>query len=234
MAEQDNKEARASQQAVTPGQTNQSVKHGTTAATKQPAEPAVEQPAKISPEPSAEHPTKKKKKWPLAVGIVVAVLVVAGAGFFAWHEQPSFCNAVCHNPMDNYVEGYYNDSSLMAATHKNADVTCLECHKATIDEQVSEGVNWATGNFKTDEQGNIATVGITADKAFCASSGCHDMDKVIASTQDWGGVQGVNPHSNHQGSLDCSNCHSAHGTSNMYCNTCHDWEVPQGWTSQQK
>ena len=48
-------------------------------------------------EPAAQ---KKKKKWPIVVGVVVAVLVVAGAGFWVWHEQPSFCNAICHTPMD--------------------------------------------------------------------------------------------------------------------------------------
>ena len=46
-------------------------------------------------EPAAQ---KKKKKWPIVVGVVVAVLVVAGAGFWVWHEQPSFCNAICHTP----------------------------------------------------------------------------------------------------------------------------------------
>ena len=34
-----------------------------------------------------------------------SVAIVAGAAFAEpWHEQPSFCNAVCHNPMDAYVE----------------------------------------------------------------------------------------------------------------------------------
>ncbi|MEG0071442.1 MAG: cytochrome c3 family protein [Raoultibacter sp.] len=183
---------------------------------------------------AVEHPAKKRKKWPIAVGIVVAVLVVAGLGFSAWHAQPSFCNAICHDPMDNYVEGYYHDSTLLAATHKSANVSCLECHEATINEQITEGISWVSGDFETDEAGNLATVGVNADQAFCASSGCHDMAKVTASTQDWGGVAGVNPHNSHQGQLDCSNCHSVHGTSNMFCNTCHDWKVPQGWTSQKK
>ena len=35
------------------------------------------------------------------VGVVVAVvLVCAGGGFYVWHNQPSFCNAICHEPMD--------------------------------------------------------------------------------------------------------------------------------------
>ena len=52
----------------------------------------------------------------------------------------------------------------------------------------------------------------------------------MASTQDWGGQAGVNPHLSHQGeAIDCSNCHGVHETSYMYCNTCHDYAVPSGW-----
>ena len=46
-------------------------------------------------EPAAQ---KKKKKWPIVVGVVVAVLVVAGAGFWVWHEQPSFCKRHLPHP----------------------------------------------------------------------------------------------------------------------------------------
>ena len=74
------------------------------------------------------------------MGVVAVVMVAAGVGFWTWHEQPSFCNAICHEPMDNYVEGYFNDATLMANTHKKrADVTCLECHEAKLSEQVAEG-----------------------------------------------------------------------------------------------
>ena len=66
-------------------------------------------------EPAAQ---KKKKKWPIVVGVVVAVLVVAGAGFWVWHEQPSFCNAICHSPMDYYVETYDSgDPNLGVTAH---------------------------------------------------------------------------------------------------------------------
>ena len=46
--------------------------------------------------PSAK---KRTRKWPIVVGVVVVVLVAAGAGFLVWHEQPGFCNAICHSPM---------------------------------------------------------------------------------------------------------------------------------------
>ena len=47
---------------------------------------------------------RRGRRWPIVVGVIAAVVVAAGAGFWVWHEQPSFCNAVCHDPMDVYVE----------------------------------------------------------------------------------------------------------------------------------
>ncbi len=178
-----------------------------------------------------EPKAKKRKKWPMVVGVIAAVVVVAGIGFWTWHEQPSFCNAVCHSPMDNYVNNYYHDGTTLANMHEKANTTCLDCHEANINEQVTEAQHWIAGDFEVDAEGNLATVGVSASKQFCAKSGCHDMTEVIASTQNWGGVEGVNPHDNHQIDIYCSDCHSVHGESNMYCNSCHDWEVPAGWTS---
>lgn len=182
--------------------------------------------------PSPAAPKKPKKhRVPVVVGVVVVVLVVAGIGFWTWHEQPSFCNAICHSPMDPYVEGYYENPQHMAYAHQVEGTTCLQCHEAKIDEQVNEAMVWISGDYATDEEGYLTTVGVRADKGMCATSGCHDMDEVVAATQDWGGQVGVNPHDSHQGyALDCSSCHTAHGQSIMYCNTCHDYEVPEGWT----
>ena len=132
--------------------------------------------------------------------------------------------------MDNYVEGYFNDPSLLAYEHAQQDVACLECHEATLSQQAEEGMSWVARAYAVDETGDLSTVGVTADKEFCAKSGCHDWEIITASTQDWGGVQGVNPHSSHQGeAIDCSNCHQIHGQSYMYCNTCHDYALPAGW-----
>ena len=51
-------------------------------------------------------PAPRTRKWPIVVGVVVVVLIAAGAGFWVWHEQPSFCAAICHTPMDEYLETY--------------------------------------------------------------------------------------------------------------------------------
>ncbi|MFQ9742401.1 MAG: hypothetical protein ACLRX5_07935 [Slackia sp.] len=80
-----------------------------------------------------------------------------------------------------------------------------------------------------DERGDIATVGVTADEKMCATPECRDM-------QDVGGDPGLGWRGGREPSrlppgtpIDCSNCHGVLN-SNMYCNTCHDYETPQGWT----
>lgn len=105
----------------------------------------------------------------IVLATTAAVVVVAGAGFWIWHEQPGFCNALCHSPMDSYVEGYQAANTLMAERHLEADVACLQCHEPRIDEQVSEAVAWAAGDFD-DPMGasNLANT-----QGFCLRSGCH-------------------------------------------------------------
>uniref|UniRef100_A0A7C9JDC0 Histamine H3 receptor n=1 Tax=Muribaculaceae bacterium Z82 TaxID=2304548 RepID=A0A7C9JDC0_9BACT len=178
----------------------------------------------------ASSERRQRRRWPVVVAAVAVVLAAAGAGFWVWHEQPSFCNAVCHEPMDAYVEGYYGDAGQMAYAHQAAGTSCLQCHEAKVDEQIHEAAVWLAGDFDTDEEGHLTRVGVRSDAAMCATAGCHDMEQVAAATADWGGQAGANPHDSHQGyALDCSSCHTAHGQSVMYCNTCHDFAVPQGW-----
>jgi nitrate reductase NapE component len=178
---------------------------------------------------------KKKRSKKLVIGVtlasVAALLVVAGVGFTVWHEQPGFCNAICHQPMDAYVEGYDNDATQFLAAHKQEAVNCIDCHDPGIGEQVNEAVHWVQGDFVMDADTKmLETVGVTADMNQCAIPECHNFDEVIATTENWGGEAGVNPHQSHQGTgIDCSNCHSSHSTSYMYCNTCHEYELPAGW-----
>ncbi len=195
-----------------------------------------EQAAGSAPEGAATPQARRpRRRWPVAVGVVAVVMVAAGAGFWVWHEQPSFCNAVCHSPMDAYVEGYYEDGTLLANAHQVEGVTCLQCHEPKLEDQVHEAVAWVTGDYETDENGLITRVGVRADAGMCATAGCHDLDELVAATADWGGEPGVNPHDSHQGrAIDCSNCHGVHGESVMYCNTCHDYQVPEGWIAPAK
>ena len=118
----------------------------------------------------AKAKKKGKKKWPIVLGIVVVVVIAAGAGFMVWHEQPSFCNAICHTPMDAYVETYIDgttdaygnelededaQNAMMAYLHGNSledgeTVDCLDCHVPQLGEQITEALNWVTGSYEIE------------------------------------------------------------------------------------
>ncbi len=194
-------------------------------------------------------PKKKGKKWPIVVGVVAVVLIAAGAGFWVWHEQPSFCNAICHTPMDPYLPTYEaepgqpavdkwgneveNASSMMAATHRVQDKTCMSCHVPTIGEQVSEGIAWVSGNYynpleERDLEQLVEARGLEADE-FCLNASCHNLtrDDLIKATADKGKY---NPHLAQHGEQTCSNCHKAHRASVNACTQCHsEAYVPEGW-----
>lgn len=154
---------------------------------------------------AAEKAAKKagKKKWPIVVGVVAVVLIAAGAGFWVWHEQPSFCAAICHTPMDAYYDTYntgdydkYGNAldsddaktSMMSYLHKEngANATCLSCHVPTLSEQVSEGLAWISGNYTvlgTNTNGQMILESKTLDDLtaargvegteFCINDSCH-------------------------------------------------------------
>ncbi len=187
--------------------------------------------------PGEKTPSEKKpkRKRLVVLGVLAAVLVAAGAGFWVWHEQPSFCNAICHSPMDPYVENFQNEGTdLLVGVHAKTGYECLDCHEPTLSQQVSEGVKWAAGDYSDPLESRAASIG-TAEMCL----GCHDdgdaktgrdWDAIVEATADWGGDLGVNPHSSHNGMLDCGTCHSVHGVQTLYCNDCHYMDLPQGWS----
>ncbi|MGV8082103.1 MAG: cytochrome c3 family protein [Coriobacteriia bacterium] len=180
--------------------------------------------ATAAPTDSAKPKKSHKKLW-IVLGIIAVVIVALVIGYFSVHSNPKFCNAICHSPMDKYVNDYYGgDSKLLITAHADNEVICLDCHEPTLSQQVSEGIHWITGNF-TDP----LTPRKFATREFCLRDGCHTNDDIVKATDNYGDEEGVNPHNSHQGQIDCYNCHSVHGTSEMYCNSCHSWEIPEGW-----
>ena len=184
-------------------------------------------------EPAAQ---KKKKKWPIVVGVVVAVLVVAGAGVWVWHEQPRAATDVWGNEVANA-------SGMMAAVHRAQNgTTCLGCHVPTLSEQIGEGMSWITGSYEvlntqTGQQvvpeksleDLVAARGIEPDQ-FCLNESCHNMtrDDLIQATADLE----RNPHVAQHGENQCSDCHKAHRASVNMCSQCHnDAPIPEGWIS---
>ena len=60
---------------------------------------------------AAKGASAKSRKGLIVGGVLAVVLLCTVGGLLVWHEQPSFCNAICHSPMDAYVEGYLGKST---------------------------------------------------------------------------------------------------------------------------
>lgn len=204
---------------------------------------------------------KARKKWPIVVGVVVAVLVVAGAGFWVWHEQPSFCNAICHTPMDPYLPTYEatpgepatdkwgneleTASGMLAAVHRadeSSDITCMGCHVPTLSEQIGEGISWVTGNYEVmATQAGMHVVPEKSLEDLVAARGIEPDQFCLNEgchnmTRDdlIKATEGMarNPHVPQHVEVACGDCHKAHRASVNYCSSCHnDAEIPEGWIS---
>ncbi|NPD31517.1 cytochrome c3 family protein [Eggerthellaceae bacterium zg-1084] len=187
--------------------------------------------------PGASPALKPKRgRKPAILGAVAAAMVVLGVAFFVWHEQPSFCNAICHTPMDPYVESYYStDDTMLASMHMQAGKTCLDCHEPTVESQVKEAAHWLTGNYAVDaETGKLASRGgQLATQQTCLRAGCHNIS--LEKLKNKTAYLPLNPHDFSQhGVTDCGSCHKMHGQSVIVCSECHYQaaeSVPEGWSS---
>lgn len=199
-------------------------------------------------------PKKSRKKLWVALGVVAAVLAGAGGGMWVWHEQPSFCNAICHDPMDPYLATYevepapgaldrlgntVNGSTMLAAVHRaEGDTTCLDCHVPTVSQQISEVGSWVSGSYESP-LGERSLSELTAPsgksyETFCLNDACHDL----LTVESLGKMTSFMPRNVHDTSdaphssrvFECSECHKAHTQSVVVCSQCHeDTEIPEGW-----
>ena len=214
---------------------------------------------------------KRAHRGAIIGGVIAAVVVVAGIGAFVWHEQPSFCNAICHTPMDGYLEAYEaqpgqaatdkwgnevaDASGMLSAVHRtnSSNATCLSCHQPVMSEQITEGLEWVSGNYTlvaTDvnpagtlsERGSSQLTearGVSGDE-FCLNKNCHnltrsDLTQLTQVESDDPSVIIRNPHSWQHGQQACTDCHKAHRASVLICTECHaDMELPDGWISAQE
>lgn len=198
-------------------------------------------------------PKKKPKKAVIIAGVVAAVVVVAGAGFFVWHEQPSFCAAICHDPMDPYLATYeaestegaedkygntVDGSTMLAAVHRvDAEATCLSCHEPTMSQQVNEGLAWVSGDFSSPlEERTLSELAEAQGKKydeFCLNEACHellDRDGLATVTSHLERNYHDQESAPHGEVAECGDCHKAHTQSVVMCTQCHaDAEVPDGW-----
>ncbi len=208
----------------------------------------------------AGAPKKKRKKNKLIiVAAAVVILAALGVGGWIWHEQPSFCNAICHTPMDPYLPTYEstpgqpavdkwgnevkNASAMLTPTHRaEQDITCIDCHVPTLGEQVTEAVHWVTGSYVVVDNETFGGVleerssaelgdarGISNDE-FCLNDACHKITREDLKTETADRYPKINPHDAHHVKQDCTNCHKAHRASVMLCSECHtEAVVPDGW-----
>jgi hypothetical protein len=189
--------------------------------------------------------------------VIVVVLFFGGGGitYAATHEDPHFCNFVCHVPMDAYVASYDDNISinekevdatgpdaapLSVTLHKESDqdINCLTCHEPNIEEQITEAMAWVSGDYTMPLEG-IKVVASDQPKegevsgfTFCLREGCHaetTYDELKESSSDLA----RNVHEGQHGYTECSSCHQTHEQSVLLCSQCHnDITLPEGWVKQ--
>ncbi len=173
-----------------------------------------------------------KKKILIIVGTLVVLMFASGFAVLKASENPSFCG-ICHT-MDPYMASY-EEGSLLAKKHADAEVKCQDCHQETLGRKIQKGVNFITGNFETPfEKRDFGTFD------YCLE--CHDdpdkVDKVFETVKaETFFEDGSNPHQSHNGDLDCNVCHNMHRKSVVFCQDCHfrPWVAdldPESWEIQ--
>ncbi len=163
------------------------------------------------------------KKWVVLIVVLLVVVLIGGVGgvaFWEYHKQPQFC-ATCHI-MEPYLESW-EASEWGAYAHAEYDITCLDCHVPTLEQQVHELVVYVKGDYQ------IPLREMRYPKESCYE--CHEhgtYQQIVEMTADLEETVGANPHASHYGDLECRLCHKMHKESVDYCAQCHAWgfEVP--------
>lgn len=196
--------------------------------------------------------TAKRKKRLTVAGVVIAVIVVAGIGGYAWHETPSFCGTVCHDSMSSFVDTYESEagtatvdkwgnevtdaSAMLSSVHADAGVGCVGCHVPSIGQQVTEGMMSLSGDYYypleerslSELMANSGREGSGDD--LCLNESCHNMTRedLTEATSD----MAFNPHQWQHAQFECSDCHKSHRASVFMCTECHEEaedSMPSGW-----
>ena len=108
----------------------------------------------------------------------------------------------------------------------------MSCHIPTMSEQMSEGINWVTGNYVYPLERRTGPIWLRLAVLRLTSSAPErelpslTRDDLVKATS---GME-FNPHVPQHGEIECTECHKAHRASVMYCTSCHsEAEVPEGW-----
>jgi len=151
---------------------------------------------------------KRRNIW-VIVGVAAVLVIIAGVALWNYHEQPQFC-ATCH-VMQPYLESW-ESSPFLAQAHAEEDITCLECHEPTVQQQVEELIKNVTKDYETPLRER------KIPKEECLE--CHEhgsYEELIQRTEELE----RNPHDSHYGEMECRICHKMHKVSVDYCAQCH-------------
>lgn len=167
----------------------------------------------------ASTPSRRLPRWFIGSVIVNIILVVGAVGVASGaaiiHQSdtnPNFC-ANCHIMQPN-VESYLTSNHL-DNVHAEAGVQCKECHSDYgIPEEVISGINYITGNYSVNQEGNILKRDFDDD--LCTQ--CHGTIEEVAVSTDF---LFYNPHGGLMGDFTCDTCHVSHGEQIDYCSECH-------------
>ncbi len=122
-----------------------------------------------------------------------------------------------------------------SGSNTESSSTDSEAPAAAEVEEVAlsaEGADPSSIMAVSSHSANEFTNVTVAQVSTCAT--CHPYDTLVAAGEgllvdmDSGTV--ANPHSNHQ-YLDCTDCHSATEQSVLYCNSCHEFALAEGWAN---
>ena len=117
----------------------------------------------------------------------------SGLGLWQYHQQPKFCAAVCH-VMDPYLASW-SESEFLVSAHADEGLACLDCHEASLEEQLHEAKVFVTNQYEDPLQMRYFP------NEFCFA--CHEhasYEEVAARTTDYV-INGAthNPHDPHPG-----------------------------------
>lgn len=163
-----------------------------------------------------------------AAGVALIALAVVWGHFWSFQvgsPSSATCSS-CHIHADAVAS--LSDSTLLASSHANQDVTCTDCHARTLDDQVRETVAWLTNRPTAP----LPRLNLKMDTCFA----CHEhgsYDQIAWRTTDLGVTDGTakghiaNPHQPpHYTALECNNCHRMHEPSTLLCSECHTYQFP--------